>query len=145
MNSCTASPAAAVAAVLIAIASLAPSTGQAQRHSQTVVIRGTLSAGLFVSMQASGPSGGTLTGQGFDVPPNGSGVSGAPGNPGTCEYTQNGSVSGTTVTLSGNVFASSNPSFIGVPVTTTADASTGSITWNFGGFVFTGTGSVVIK
>jgi hypothetical protein len=34
---------------------------------------------------------------------------------------------------------------IGTPVTVIADASTGSITFDFGGFILTGTGSITIR
>ncbi len=93
-----------------------------------------------VVAQVRGPAS-SLSGQGSDTPrtpPAGS-------NPGFCQFPLTGSVSGSLVTLSGTVTISSNPSFIGAPVTINADAGTGSIIFNFAGFVFTGTGRVVIR
>lgn len=89
-----------------------------------------------VHATASGTTG-SLSGMGSD--------NGIPGNPkGTCTFPLTGTLTGSVVTLSGVVTFSNNPSFIGTNVTLTANASTGSITFNFGGFIFTGTGSVVI-
>lgn len=111
-----------------------------------VTVQGNVSLpGLTVHLgaAASGPAG-ALTGAGFDAPAIGSGVSGAPGNPGFCEFPLTGSVSAGVVTLSGAVKESSTPTLIGTPVTITANPSTGSITFVFGPFTLTGTGSVSV-
>ncbi len=98
---------------------------------------------LHVGAQASGPAG-SLTGQGFDLPP-GPKVFGEPGDPvGYCRIPLTGTLVGTTVTLSGVVNFAHNPGDLGVPVNFTADASTGFITFDFGGFIFEGTGRVRI-
>ncbi len=82
----------------------------------------------------------SLSGGGTDSPP----PNIPPGNPGVCQFPLTGSTDGTTVTLSGTVTQSSTPSAIGTPVTITADTS-GAITFNFGGAILTGTGTVVIR
>ncbi len=98
---------------------------------------------LHVGAQASGPAG-SLAGRGFDLPP-GPKVFGEPGDPvGYCRIPLEGSLDGTVVTLSGNVILAHNPGDVGVPVTFTADASNGSITFDFGPFTFEGTGRVRI-
>jgi hypothetical protein len=51
---------------------------------------------------------------------------------------------GTTLTLTGTVALSTDPSLVGTVATITADTSTGAITFNFGGIILTGTGSVVV-
>ena len=108
----------------------------------TGVSEGVVGVALHVGAQASGPAAGSLSGQGFDVPPGPA----VPSEPvGYCRIPLTGTLVGTEVFLEGNVSFSNDPSLIGVPVTFTADASDGSITFVFGGFIFTGTGRVVIS
>ena len=91
---------------------------------------------LQVGAQASGTAS-SLDGLGFDSP--------VPGHPkGYCRIPLAGSLSGNVITLTGNVAFSNDPSNIGTPVTFRANAANGSITFIFGAFTFTGTGSVVI-
>lgn len=141
--------AAALAVALVGITFLGHTASTVEASHKTVVtIRGDVTSPLLgtihVVAHASGPAG-ALSGRGFDGPATGSGVSGAPGNPGACVFSLTGSVSGTSVTLTGTVIVSSNPSFVGAPVIITANASTGAITFTFAGFPFTGTGSVAIR
>lgn len=101
----------------------------------------TLAAGFTVHVGAAASgSAVALTGQGFDTPFRGN----LTGTPGYCRFPLTGSLSGSVVTLSGAVTFSSDPTFVGVPVTITADGSTGGITFDFGPFTLTGTGSVVV-
>ncbi len=143
-------------ALVIGIATFAavgmfPSPRQAEAsHKVVVVISGDLTgvddvAGLpiHVGARASGPAD-SLEGQGFDVPP-GPKAFGEPGDPvGYCRIPLTGTLAGNVVTLSGNVIFAHNPGDVGVPVTFTADASNGSITFDFGPFTFEGTGRVRI-
>ncbi len=145
---------AAALALVIGIAMFAavgmfPSPRQAEAsHKVVVTISGEVTflgvPGLLplqVGAQASGPAG-SLSGQGFDVPTGAFGPRGGP--PGYCRIPLTGTLVGTTVTLSGVVSFAHNPGDVGVPVTFTADASDGSITFDFGGFIFEGTGRVRI-
>jgi hypothetical protein len=102
-----------------------------------VTISGRVAGGtLQVGAHASGTAS-SLTGLGFDSP--------IPGHPkGYCRISLTGFLSGSVVTLSGAVIFSTVPSFVGTPVTFIGNASTGAITFNFGGTILTGTGSVVI-
>ncbi len=134
------------AAMVGGLAAVAGPTGAFAAGQTAVTVQGNVSLpGLTVHLgaAASGPAG-ALTGAGFDAPTIGSGVSGAPGNPGFCEFPLAGSVSAGVVTLSGAVKESSEPTLIGIPVTITANSSTGSITFVFGPFTLTGTGSVSV-
>lgn len=91
---------------------------------------------LQIGAQASGTAS-SLDGLGFDSP--------IPGHPkGYCRIPLTGSLSGNEIILSGKVAFSNDPSNLGTPVTFKANASNGSITFVFGAFTFTGTGSVVI-
>jgi hypothetical protein len=96
---------------------------------------------LQVYAQASGSSA-ALSGQGGNSNFRGNPF-GAPAN--ACSYPLTGSMSGNVVTLSGKVAFSPNSGNVGIPVTIIDDASTGSITFDFNGIPFTGTGSVVIN
>ncbi len=129
-----------------------PTMNSARASDMTVVsIKGMVSGPggtLIVGATVSGTPD-SLSGVGFD---NGAGPGSAtPGSPkGYCRFPLTGSLTGGVVTLNGTV-AFSNfkgvPSFVGTPVSFTAVPSTGptgSITFNFGGFIFTGTGSVVV-
>jgi len=79
----------------------------------------------------------SLAGKGMDTP---IGI-----GPGECTVPLTGSAVGSVVTLSGAITQATDPSNLGVTVTFIADASTGSITFNFGGFVLEGTGLVVLN
>lgn len=89
---------------------------------------------LSVQAQAHGATAASLSGQGMD--------NSVAGGKGYCTIPLTGSVTGNVATLSGTVSFSNDPANLGVPVTFTADASTGAITFDFGGFIFTGNGSV---
>ncbi len=122
----------------ISIVHLGPTATPVLASDMTVVtISGRVAGGtLQVGAHASGTAG-SLSGLGFDSP--------IPGTPkGYCRIALTGSLAGSVATLSGPVIFSTVPSFVGTPVTFIGDASTGSITFNFGGSIFTGTGSVVI-
>jgi hypothetical protein len=111
----------------------------------TVTISGMVSnptvGTVSVRAHASG-SMASLSGGGTDSPPP---PPSPPGNPAVCQYLLTGLVSGDVVTLSGTVTQSSVSAEIGTPVTFIATASTGAITWTFGGVPFTGTGTVVVR
>ncbi len=112
--------------------------------STTVTISGQVSIGTFtvtVRAHASGTAS-SLSGGGTDSPPP---AASPHGNPGVCQFPLAGSTDGTTVTLSGTVTQSSIHSLIGLPVTITADTSTGFITFHIGPFTVSGTGTVVIR
>ncbi len=114
----------------------------AQPLVTTVTIGGQVNVdGVTVTVRAHATgSTSSLVGAGTDSPP----FPGVSGNPGACQFPLAGSVSGSTVTLSGAVTQSSIPSFVTTPVGITASASTGAITFTFGPFTLTGTGTVVI-
>lgn len=134
----------AVVALAIALTGMALTATPVQAAHMTVVtISGEVDFGggavVQVGAHARGPAG-SLTGQGFDT-------SGKPGGvvpPQYCRFPLTGSVSGDVVTLLGAVTFSPDPTLIGAPVVITANAATGAITFNFAGFIATGTGSVVI-
>jgi hypothetical protein len=93
-----------------------------------------------VGAHASGPANG-LTGRGFDTPFQGNPT----GTPGYCRFdVLTGSLVGDLLTLTGTVAFSSDPSLVGIRASITANSSTGAITFNFGGIILTGTGSVVV-
>jgi hypothetical protein len=123
---------------------LAPATYAAGGSGTTVTISGTVSLSGFgtvsVRAHASGITS-SLSGGGTDSPP----PNIPPGNPAVCQWPLTGSVSGSVVMLVGTVTQSSVRAEIGTPITLTADASTGAITWTFGGFPLTGTGTVEIR
>lgn len=100
---------------------------------------------LQIGATASGP-GRSLSGQGFDAPTPGTPV--VPGTPaGYCRIDlPTGSVSGDVVSLSGSVEFSNDPAAnpVGTPVSYTANADTGEIIFDFAGFIFTGTGELLI-
>ena len=78
-----------------------------------------------------------LSGSGWDTGLDPKNVSGA------CYFTQAGSVRHDKVKLQGTVLFANDPTNSAAAVTTDADLDTGDITFNFAGFVFTGTGIVV--
>jgi hypothetical protein len=128
-----------LAVVAAIVLGAAPSAGASSHVS--VNITGQVSLGgflLHVQAHADGAGLASLSGQGTDNFVD-------HGNQfGLCIEPLTGSVSGSTVTLSGTTTFANNPSDIGVPVTFIADASTGAITWIFDGLTFTGTGIVDI-
>lgn len=134
------------AVVMVAMVLALAATPVMASHETVVAISGEVVAvdgsGFTVQIgaQASGPAN-ALSGQGFDNP----GKPGAPPTPvGYCRFPLSGSLVGSVVTLSGTVTFSTNPALVGAPVTIIADSSSGAITFDFAGFVLTGTGSVVI-
>lgn len=132
---------AALAVAFLAL--IGPAPGSADGGNVAVTISGPVSVPGFtvhVEAQARGQAA-ALNGHGSDTPitpPSGN-------NPDVCTFPLTGSVAGSVATLSGTVTFSSNSSLLGTPVTVTADASNGSIVFNFGGFILTGTGTVRIK
>jgi hypothetical protein len=123
---------------------LAPAAHAAGSTATTVNISGTVSLPGFGSVSVRAHASGTttlLSGGGTDSPP----PNIPPGNPAVCQWPLTGSVSGSVVKLAGTVTQSSVRAEIGTAVTLTADASTGAITWTFGGFPLTGTGTVEIR
>ena len=131
------------AAVLVGVAALVFAGGSAIAAPPTNVhISGVVTLAPGFSLQLTANASGTpssLSGQGLDstfhghIPP-----------PGTCEFPLTGSVTGNVVTLTGTVTQASDKTLIGTAVSIVADASTGAITFHFGGFVLTGTGQVRI-
>lgn len=104
-------------------------------HIHGTVTHPTLGS-IEVSITVHGPRD-DLSGAGWDDDP-------APGVEGACYFTQAGSRDGDVIQVQGRVLFSNTPSFLDAPVTTIANRKTGSITFNFGGFVFTGTGTVTV-
>jgi hypothetical protein len=97
---------------------------------------------LPISASVSGQSSSSLSGAGID----GSQCIGAPSfPPAECVWALTGSVAGSVVTLTGTVVQSSDHNGeVGTPVMLTANGSTGTVVWTFGGLTFTGTGTVAI-
>ena len=128
----------------ISIVYLGPTTNSvwALDSITVVTIKGRVAGGTVqVKAEASGTAS-SLGGFGTDSPING--LPKGQGPKGYCRFPLTGSLSGSKVTLSGVVSFSNVPSNIGTPVTIKGDASNGSIIFNFGGTILTGTGSVVI-
>ncbi len=115
-------------------ATAAPGQAEAD-HIHGTVAHPTLGT-IEVSITVDGPRA-DLSGAGWDDDP-------APGVAGACYFTQAGSRDGDVVQLHGRVLFSNTAGFLDAPVTTTANRKTGSITFNFAGFVFTGTGTVTV-
>ena len=134
-----------VAILMVAFVMLTVRPVQAS-HKTVVTLSGdvTLAPGLtlHVAAHASGPAG-ALSGQGFDSPFRGNPF-GSPPPPGYCRFPLTGSLVGSVLALSGNVAFSNDPSLLGIPVSITANALTGSIIFDFGSDTLTGTGSVVV-
>lgn len=105
-------------------------------HIQGQVTSAELGMTLVVEAQASGGPK-SLSGIGMDTP---IGI-----GSGECTIPLAGSIKNGVIKLSGVVTQSSDPSNLGAPVTFTADAASGSIKFNFAGFIFTGTGMVLIE
>jgi len=96
------------------------------------------SLGLTLSVQAqANGTAASLSGQGMD--------NSVSGGKGYCRVPLTGSLSAGWVTLSGNITFSNDPANLGVPVTYLANSATGEIIFDFGGFVFTGTGQVHVQ
>ena len=136
-------------AMFTAVGMLAPQQAEAS-HKVVLKFGGVVGAPVFpiqVGGQVSGDSLNSLTGQSFDIPIR-------PGTRFWCLIPITGSsVSGSVVTLTGNVtksnFPGENPSdpspVIGVPVIWTVNLDTGFITFNFDGVPSgTGTGKVSV-
>jgi hypothetical protein len=78
-----------------------------------------------------------LRGEGWDVDPD-------ENLPTACIFVQSGSSHRDVVELQGRVIFANDPANFGALVRTRADAETGRIDWDFGGFPFTGSGRVVV-
>jgi len=124
-------------AVLMTVATPATASSRTGVTIAGQVSNASLGLTLSVQAQAHGATAASLSGQGMD--------NSVAGGKGYCTIPLTGSVAGNVATLSGAVSFSNDPANLGVPVTFTADASTGAITFNFGGFIFTGSGSVNIR
>jgi hypothetical protein len=78
-----------------------------------------------------------LRGEGWDVDP-------GENHPTACIFVQSGSIRRHIVELEGRVIFANDPANFGALVRTRANAETGRIDWDFGGFLFTGTGRVIV-
>ncbi len=138
---------AVLAVAFLAMSFLGPTGIPVQAASPTNVhVSGAVTLPSGFTLQLTANASGTpssLSGQGVD-----STFHGNPGGPppGTCIFNNlTGSVSGSVVTLTGSVTSSTNNALVGTSVKIIADASTGSIVFDFGAFVLTGTGIVLIR
>ncbi len=123
--------------------------GHAQAPA-TATIVGNLSgsvAGQTVVVTVQASASGTasmLTGQGMDSSAHGGTLITLLGVAGECTWTlSSGSISGTSVSLSGTVVQSTG-SFVGTSVSITGNSATGAIHFTFGTLTFSGTGTVAI-
>ncbi len=129
----------------LTLATLSSYALPAYAATTTVNISGQVTLAPGLTLTVEGHAQGTassLVGKGVDSTFHGNPL-GFP--PGTCNFPLTGSISGSVITLSGAVTHSTDPSFVGTPVTLIGDASTGAITFIFGPFTLTGTGNVVIN
>ncbi|MGH2712526.1 MAG: twin-arginine translocation signal domain-containing protein [Thermoleophilaceae bacterium] len=78
-----------------------------------------------------------LRGEGWDVDPD-------ENHPTACIFVQSGSIHRGIVGLQGRVIFANDPANFGALVKTRANSETGRIDWDFGGFLFTGSGRVVV-
>jgi hypothetical protein len=78
-----------------------------------------------------------LRGEGWDVDPD-------ENHPTACIFVQSGSIRRDVVELQGRAIFANDPANFGALVKTRASAETGRIDWDFGGFLFTGSGRVVV-
>ncbi|MGH2715740.1 MAG: hypothetical protein ACRDM7_17985 [Thermoleophilaceae bacterium] len=78
-----------------------------------------------------------LRGEGWDVDP-------GENHPTACIFVQSGSIRRHIVELEGRVIFANDPANFGALVKTRANAKNGRIDWDFGGFLFTGSGRVVV-
>ena len=78
-----------------------------------------------------------LRGEGWDVDPD-------ENHPTACIFVQSGSMRRDIVELQGGVIFANDPANFGALVKTRANAESGRIDWPFGGFLFTGSGRVVV-
>lgn len=130
------------AGVLLVAAIVTPTIAFAEKPT-TVHINGQVSIGdVVVEVQANAKGSPTaLSGRGMDTPVH----SGSDFVPGECTFPLEGSISGDIITLTGVVTQASNPDDLGTLVAVIADSSTGEIEFDFGPFVLTGTGNVVVN
>lgn len=84
-----------------------------------------------------------LSGDGWDFETKPAG--GKPPSFTACYFTQEGYVRGNTIKLRGRTLFANDPDSLDVEVTTTANLSSGRVTWTFGDFVFKGRGTVVLE
>lgn len=121
----------------VSFVALSATTAQASPNTGVSIAGHVSNADLGLTLTVQAQADGTaasLSGQGMDNT--------VSGGKGYCRSPLTGSLSGDWVTLAGSVTFSNDPANEGVPVTYTANASTGEIIFDFGGFVFTGTGQV---
>ena len=78
-----------------------------------------------------------LRGEGWDVDP-------GENHPTACIFVQSGSIRRDIVEVEGRVIFANDPENFGALVKTRANTETGLIDWDFGGFLFTGTGRVIV-
>jgi hypothetical protein len=78
-----------------------------------------------------------LRGEGWDVDPDENHLT-------ACIFVQSGSIHRGIVELQGRAIFANDPANLGALVETRANAETGQIDWDFGGFPFTGRGRVVV-
>lgn len=78
-----------------------------------------------------------LRGEGWDSDP-------AESAPSACIFVQSGRMRRDVVEVAGKVIFANDPANIGALVQTRANAETGHIDWDFGGFVLTGSGRVIV-
>jgi len=124
-------------ATIMATVVLAPTVHAATTtvHIQGKVSNEEFGLTLVVEAQASG-SPKSLSGIGMDTA---IGI-----GPGECTIRLKGSITNGVVSLSGVVIQTADPANVGALVIFTADSASGSIKFNFAGFIFTGTGRVLI-
>lgn len=124
---------------------LAPATYAAGSTNVVVTISGAVTNSTFGQVSLRAHASGTmssLSGAGTDSPPPNT----SRGNPAVCQFPLSGKfVTSNVVTLTGLVTQSSLSSEIGTSIMLTVNASNGAITWNFGGFPFTGFGTVDVR
>jgi hypothetical protein len=78
-----------------------------------------------------------LRGDGWDVDPD-------ENHPTACIFVQSGSIRRDIVDLQGRVIFANDPANFGALVKTLANVESGRIDWDFGGFLFTGSGRVIV-
>jgi len=115
------------------VARAAPAGGHGVQIHGEVGVEG---FSLMMGVTVAGPNE-SLSGSGWDFEHNAADPAFT-----ACYYTQEGSIEGDTVHLEGRVLFANDPSSRNTIVTTDASFSTGEITWVFGGFELTGTGTV---
>ena len=128
---------------LVAVPAAGDEDEGSRRGGRRVHIHGTVTnpdpavGSVLLSITVNGRKG-DLSGSGWDNGLDPTDVFGA------CYFTQAGSVHEGKVKLRGTVLFANDPTSLAAPVTTKANLDTGKITFDFAGFVFKGTGIVVL-